>query len=295
MNGTIVGTGFDSLLKQLQLRFDNINSKSNDQSMKRKKDDVRTDDEDLTAAKTSQKDAKHDTYGESRLCGNTFMLAIDGIIVNDHVSTFDSGLAMLSVAYYILNIKYPIETAATMEFIQRCFVGINSDRGSKIEVKLKGKRYTQVHPKVLSFINRDESEEREPQITWGRANSNTAYFHDQSPTNVTAMVGLKASLPCRVLNLDKKDVSWIRQRDLHILTVGLSTYTSDDRFKVYHPEDSDKWYLEISSVTFRDAGVYECQVSTSPKISLPVLLTVEVGKNRANLPGPTGTKVLFSN
>lgn len=27
-------------------------------------------------------------------------------------------------------------------------------------------------------------------------------------------------------------VSWIRQRDLHILTVGIFTYTTDDRFKV---------------------------------------------------------------
>ncbi|XP_042230004.1 uncharacterized protein LOC121871659 [Homarus americanus] len=63
INGTIVGTGFDSLLKQLQLRFDNVNRKSNGQSMKRKKDDVMADDEDLSAAKTSQKDAKHDKHG----------------------------------------------------------------------------------------------------------------------------------------------------------------------------------------------------------------------------------------
>lgn len=30
----------------------------------------------------------------------------------------------------------------------------------------------------------------------------------------------------------RPQVSWIRQRDLHILTVGIFTYTSDDRFKV---------------------------------------------------------------
>ncbi|KAK8748081.1 hypothetical protein OTU49_016305, partial [Cherax quadricarinatus] len=115
----------------------------------------------------------------------------------------------------------------------------------------------------------------EQEITWGRANTNTAYFAEDIITNVTAMVGQKARLPCKVLNLDKKDVSWIRQRDIHILTVGIFTYTSDDRFKVHHPEDSDEWYLEISSVTFRDAGVYECQVSTSPKIFLPINLIVQ--------------------
>ena len=44
--------------------------------------------------------------------------------------------------------------------------------------------------------------------------------------------------------------------------------------QVYHPPESEFWYLDISSVTFRDAGVYECQVSTSPKVFLPVHLTV---------------------
>ncbi|XP_069166663.1 kin of IRRE-like protein 1 [Procambarus clarkii] len=137
-----------------------------------------------------------------------------------------------------------------------------------------------------AMLEDDDEEGGDPlEITWGRPNTNTAYFDDDSPSNVTAIVGLKASLPCGVLNLAKKDqVSWIRQRDLHILTVGVSTYTSDDRFKVRHPAESNQWFLEISSVTFRDAGVYECQVSTSPKISLPVLLAVEVQK--ARIEGP---------
>ncbi|XP_042216593.1 uncharacterized protein LOC121862394, partial [Homarus americanus] len=42
---------------------------------------------------------------------------------------------------------------------------------------------------------------------------------------------------------------------------------------------------EISPITFRDAGVYECQVSTSPKISLPVLLAVEVQQAKIEGPG----------
>lgn len=122
------------------------------------------------------------------------------------------------------------------------------------------------------------------QITWGRPHSNMAYFDDDIDFNVSAIVGQQARLPCKVINLDKKDVSWIRQRDLHILTVGIFTYTSDDRFKVFHPEGSDDWFLEINPVTFRDAGVYECQVSTSPKIFLPVSLSVEVQQARINGP-----------
>ncbi|XP_066977529.1 lachesin-like [Macrobrachium rosenbergii] len=122
------------------------------------------------------------------------------------------------------------------------------------------------------------------EITWGKPNTDTARFDDNNPLNVTAMVGQQAILPCTVINLDKKDVSWIRQRDLHILTVNIFTYTTDDRFKVYHPEDSDDWHLEINPVTFRDAGVYECQVSTSPKIFLPIQLSVDV--QQARISGP---------
>ncbi|XP_042231107.1 uncharacterized protein LOC121872429 [Homarus americanus] len=122
------------------------------------------------------------------------------------------------------------------------------------------------------------------QITWGRPNTNTAYFARDINTNVTAVVGQQARLPCKVLNLDKRTVSWIRKRDLHILTAGIYTYTSDDRFKVYHPVDSDEWFLEISSVTFRDGGVYECQVPTNPKIFLPINLAVEV--QQARIHGP---------
>ncbi|XP_076060058.1 uncharacterized protein LOC143036508 [Oratosquilla oratoria] len=103
--------------------------------------------------------------------------------------------------------------------------------------------------------------------------------------NVTAVIGHTARLPCSVVNLGLKEVSWIRHRDLHILTVSYITYTNDDRFKVHHVEGSEDWVLEISSVAFADAGVYECQVSTSPKIFLPVHLNV-LGVSRARIPGP---------
>ncbi|XP_053638647.2 protein sidekick-1-like isoform X1 [Cherax quadricarinatus] len=122
-------------------------------------------------------------------------------------------------------------------------------------------------------------------ITWGRANSHSSAIFGNIPTNVTAVFGHRARLPCQVKNLGLKDVSWIRQRDLHILTVGIFTYTSDDRFQVVHLPESDHWYLDILSVTFRDAGVYECQVSNSPKVSLPIRLIV-LGVQEADIIGP---------
>ncbi|UYV78470.1 hypothetical protein LAZ67_16001593 [Cordylochernes scorpioides] len=75
-----------------------------------------------------------------------------------------------------------------------------------------------------------------------------------------------------------KAVSWVRQRDIHILTVGKYTYTSDLRFTSIHLDSSDVWTLEIKYATDNDSGVYECQVSTEPKMSLSILLNVVVAK-----------------
>lgn len=72
-------------------------------------------------------------------------------------------------------------------------------------------------------------------------------------------------------------VSWIRKRDLHILTVGILTYTNDQRFQSLHTEGSDEWTLRITSPQPRDSGTYECQVSTEPKISQGFRLSI-VGK-----------------
>lgn len=52
------------------------------------------------------------------------------------------------------------------------------------------------------------------------------------------------------------------------------TYTNDQRFLARHLDNSDEWILKIVSVQTRDAGIYECQVSTEPKISQAYKLTV---------------------
>lgn len=75
------------------------------------------------------------------------------------------------------------------------------------------------------------------------------------------------------------------------------TYTNDQRFQAIHPDGSDEWILKVSSAQPRDSGmyyqfnvwkyffernfltgIYECQISTEPKLSLPFRLTV-VGKS----------------
>lgn len=92
--------------------------------------------------------------------------------------------------------------------------------------------------------------------------------------DVTALADRPAILNCRVHNINNKTVSWIRHRDIHLLTVGRYTYTSDQRFRALHEDDSDDWILKINYVQTRDSGVYECQVSTTPPISHFIRLTV---------------------
>jgi len=69
-------------------------------------------------------------------------------------------------------------------------------------------------------------------------------------------------------------VSWIRKRDLHILTSMAVTYTSDARFTIVGNPETDYWNLQIDYVQPRDAGIYECQVNTEPKIYRAVTLKV---------------------
>ncbi|CAO1319855.1 unnamed protein product [Diamesa hyperborea] len=100
------------------------------------------------------------------------------------------------------------------------------------------------------------------------------YFDFDVQRNVTVVIGQTAFLHCRVERLGDKDVSWIRKRDLHILTTGASSYTSDQRFQVIKSYDAGNWTLQIKYPQLRDTGVYECQINTEPKMSLSYVLNV---------------------
>ncbi|XP_017893450.1 protein amalgam-like isoform X4 [Ceratina calcarata] len=107
---------------------------------------------------------------------------------------------------------------------------------------------------------------------------NKPVFDDIGLRNVTAIVGQPAELNCYVKNPGDRVVSWIRKRDIHILTSSVHVYTGDDRFSVKHPEGSDEWTLQIGYIQPRDAGVYECQVNTEPKMNLAFVLKVEAAQ-----------------
>ncbi|XP_014239151.1 uncharacterized protein LOC106660603 isoform X2 [Trichogramma pretiosum] len=103
---------------------------------------------------------------------------------------------------------------------------------------------------------------------------------EQTASNVTAFEGQTVYLPCRVHNLaDRYQVSWMRSRDLHILSFASVMYISDRRFKLQHLNGSDAWTLQLDRVRKSDAGRYECQVNSEPKIMYAVQLAVKDPNN----------------
>lgn len=97
---------------------------------------------------------------------------------------------------------------------------------------------------------------------------------EQTAANVSTFVGQTVYLPCRVRNLGDKVVSWMRSRDLHILTSSEITFSSDSRFSPEHMPGSDAWTLRLEDSKKSDSGNYECQVNTEPKIMYTIRLLV---------------------
>lgn len=60
--------------------------------------------------------------GENPLTASVYMVAVDQMIVNDHLLSFTKALYLTFSLYYILNISYPVELGATLEFLQRYFI-----------------------------------------------------------------------------------------------------------------------------------------------------------------------------
>ncbi|XP_063991207.1 zwei Ig domain protein zig-8-like isoform X2 [Diachasmimorpha longicaudata] len=100
------------------------------------------------------------------------------------------------------------------------------------------------------------------------------YFDTSGPQNTTGLVGKTVELICRVKNLGNLTVSWVRHRDIHLLTVGRYTYTSDQRFEALHTPHSQEWKLKIRYPQRKDTGIYECQISTTPPVGYKVYLKI---------------------
>ncbi|XP_058446007.1 zwei Ig domain protein zig-8-like isoform X1 [Malaya genurostris] len=131
---------------------------------------------------------------------------------------------------------------------------------------------------TASQVNLPATSSRTGSIEATDATRTGPYFDLSASKNVTALLGKTAYLNCRVKNLGNKtmllQVSWVRHRDIHLLTVGRYTYTSDQRFRAIHHPHTEDWSLQIKYPQHRDSGIYECQISTTPHMSHFVHLNV---------------------
>jgi len=102
--------------------------------------------------------------------------------------------------------------------------------------------------------------------------------------DVNVSLGRSATLKCKTVNLIKKSaqlrpiydllVSWLRHKDVKLLSVGTYLYTTDPRMMVRQDLSAGEWQLVIKDVRFSDAGQYECQINTSPVLSHTLKLAV---------------------
>ena len=69
-------------------------------------------------------------------------------------------------------------------------------------------------------------------------------------------------------------VSWIRSKDSYMLYIGDVKFVDDDRFELLPGNGYGDWTLRFRLIREADAGKYECQISTSPKLSQTFTLNV---------------------
>ncbi|XP_003692645.1 uncharacterized protein LOC100867244 [Apis florea] len=128
-------------------------------------------------------------------------------------------------------------------------------------------------PVQLREISKEGPERRPNDANNDSAEGDLPVF-EPTAANVSAFVGQTVYLPCRVRNLGDKVVSWMRSKDLHILTSGNTLFSSDARFGPLHTPGSDAWTLRLDNARKTDSGKYECQVNTEPKMMYAVQLSV---------------------
>uniref|UniRef100_A0A3Q1ER93 Uncharacterized protein n=1 Tax=Acanthochromis polyacanthus TaxID=80966 RepID=A0A3Q1ER93_9TELE len=89
-------------------------------------------------------------------CLYGWMVSTEGWIICEGVQpSFISGLVVLFSTFYVFNLQYDDGAAATLEFIQRRFIEINPERGTKAaRGKGKAKKKGSVSPPVSSLIRR---------------------------------------------------------------------------------------------------------------------------------------------
>ncbi|XP_058060145.1 zwei Ig domain protein zig-8-like [Anopheles bellator] len=123
-----------------------------------------------------------------------------------------------------------------------------------------------------------EDDEQEDESVESTTHDPYPFFDDSNmTTNVTTQLGSDVYLHCRVNDLRERTVSWVRRKgdEIHLITVGRQTYSSDSRYSLQYQPPND-WQLLIQYSNERDEGHYECQISSYPPLVYLVYLIVVV-------------------
>ncbi|KAK5847874.1 hypothetical protein PBY51_016968 [Eleginops maclovinus] len=72
-----------------------------------------------------------------------WLISIEGHVVMGPHPLFLHRVAAFFSSYYVFNLEYPAAGSSTLESIQRCFLGINPERGSKNGTTLHYKIFAQ--------------------------------------------------------------------------------------------------------------------------------------------------------
>ncbi|XP_060075845.1 hemicentin-1-like [Ylistrum balloti] len=99
---------------------------------------------------------------------------------------------------------------------------------------------------------------------------------EDTPTNVTAIVGETVTLPCIINGMENTNapVLWINKRTSLPYSVGRNIFTSDSRIQLTQANSIDDWSLMINDVDLSDQNIYTCSVYTKPRKSQDISLTI---------------------
>ncbi|KAI4817334.1 hypothetical protein KUCAC02_010741 [Chaenocephalus aceratus] len=93
--------------------------------------------------------------GTGQVTTGRWMITLEGRVISEVITpTFLTGLVAVFAIYYIFNLQYQEEAAGTLEFIQRRFIGINPERGTKaIRDKVVSKKTAVIVQKKSATVN----------------------------------------------------------------------------------------------------------------------------------------------
>jgi hypothetical protein len=93
--------------------------------------------------------------------------------------------------------------------------------------------------------------------------STDPYFdaNSESSVNVTVVKDETAYLVCVVRNLGNSTVSFLRVKDMNLLSVGKFKYTQDPRVQIFHNHKNGTWTLKVKNFITIQLGNDEKQAT----------------------------------